>query len=63
MCNNDFFLIEGNVTFCAPHCPDYTQHPLTFSLLIDKLVLAGSCVGVVSAVAVLIIAVFRRHHM
>lgn len=63
-CSENFYLVEaGNVTYCAPQCPSWKQHPTYISLLVDYMVLVCACVGVLSAIGVLGISFCRRHYM
>lgn len=63
-CNRDAGFFYNPVTGdCGPECPAWGQHENYISKLIDKIVLVCACIGVISAVSVLIISCVRHKHI
>ena len=66
-CREDFFCLEEEgegesegSAICVPSCPSWSDYPKTTAMAIDVLVIVFACVGLISAVGVIVISGIRR---
>ena len=59
-CQQGFYCEEqGSSAICSPNCYTWTQFPRSISIAIDFGILLAECIGVVSGVAIFIVAGMR----
>lgn len=60
-CSKDFKCKDNNETnICVPVCGSWKTEPYITSVAVDVVVVLSAIIGVVSAVAVIVIAISRR---
>lgn len=60
-CNTGFYCNINNT--CSPHCHSWEQDSHHVIVIIDAVILISVCIGIISGIAVFIIAGKRRKHM
>ena len=61
-CREDFFCLEGSGG-CVPSCPTWSDSPRSTAMAIDILVILFACIGLMSALGVLVASCVRYKNM
>ena len=62
-CREDFFRDPSLGGICVPMCPAWKQDSKAISITFDVVAFTSNFIGLVTAIAVLVISIVRRHSM
>ena len=61
-CVEDFFCLEG-AGICVPACSSWSDYPRGTDTAVDVLVILFACLGLLSAIGIMVIASIRYKHV